>query len=399
LKQRSRTTRFEIGGLVPGSTYYIKLVIVDIHGNESTVSIEATAISRKVAPYDVDTNQEWDTANLNPNFAIYTFPKTTTPPDHWFMGGSAVWGSADAQLYWNALTRSADLSLIYNGEVMPVLPVPQIVRFVVSEPFVVAEDWLHVVEFLWRHDGNTGNRTTWTPFVYFYAADKTTLIGAPLQPRDTRWLYSTSTPLTLAASTWWQDRGWVTPPAGARYAKLVLAIGIDDAFGQARHPAVIWDFFSCSRTLAKLIINGGASNRSITAAAGWVPPYLNAIPTIDNENAFLPGSPTPVIVNHSYIVQRPGEYALFARIAFTSMTDGAYILARLLCNGTQLDSSQFQYSIGNSQAFWIDVVIASAQLAAGDIITIEGRHTSGTAKLLDDSACRLSVTQLSNAKG
>ena len=94
LRATGRQTRFEIGGLIPGTTYYVKLQIVDASGNVSTISSQVTAQALKVGPYHTNLAEQRDTLVPNGTFGVFTFDSSTTPPDYWNMG-LGTWGPGE----------------------------------------------------------------------------------------------------------------------------------------------------------------------------------------------------------------------------------------------------------------------------------------------------------------
>jgi hypothetical protein len=81
----TKTNRFTIGGLIPGTTYYVKIIAVDRFGNKSTASTQVVTAAALVGPNAE--NQQRDNLNAcpNPEFTIWTAPNTqaTKPPDGW----------------------------------------------------------------------------------------------------------------------------------------------------------------------------------------------------------------------------------------------------------------------------------------------------------------------------
>lgn len=87
-----RTTRFEIGGLVPGQTYYCKLNIIDSSGNVAATTTQISVAAEKVGAYHE--NSDTLRVNLVPNgcFGQATKPIATTPPDGWSQT-EGTWGT------------------------------------------------------------------------------------------------------------------------------------------------------------------------------------------------------------------------------------------------------------------------------------------------------------------
>jgi hypothetical protein len=82
LKQKGRTTRFEIGGLIPGDTYSTKLVIIDERGNASATSVQIVQATQRVGPFHENLDGQQDQLIRNNDFNIFTLG-TGVPPDNW----------------------------------------------------------------------------------------------------------------------------------------------------------------------------------------------------------------------------------------------------------------------------------------------------------------------------
>lgn len=80
LRAVGRQTRFEVGGLVPGETYYVKLEIIDLAGNVSTISSQVTAVALKTGPYHTNNATQWDILVRNSDFGAWT---QSDMPDFW----------------------------------------------------------------------------------------------------------------------------------------------------------------------------------------------------------------------------------------------------------------------------------------------------------------------------
>jgi hypothetical protein len=99
----ARVTRFEIGGLIPGETYYIKLVIIDGDGNEAAVSTQITTATQKVGPYHLNGDREQGVLVPNQDFGVATNDLTTVPPDYWSVV-TGTWGSGQ-DIYFSSTTH------------------------------------------------------------------------------------------------------------------------------------------------------------------------------------------------------------------------------------------------------------------------------------------------------
>lgn len=92
LAASGRTTRLEAHGLTPGTTYYIKLRIIDEQGNSSVISSQSSTAAQEVGPYHENLNGQQDQLLRNNDLNIYTFDSATNPPDAWVVSGG-TWGT------------------------------------------------------------------------------------------------------------------------------------------------------------------------------------------------------------------------------------------------------------------------------------------------------------------
>jgi hypothetical protein len=119
---RGRTTTFTIGGLIPGTTYYAKVVVVDSAGNRSTASTQAVVAAALVGPAHVDHGDVSKLSIPNGSFSVTSPPAVvgTNPPDSWtpcyarstaIGGGVNAWVPTDYPAVWGngaALDTSAN---------------------------------------------------------------------------------------------------------------------------------------------------------------------------------------------------------------------------------------------------------------------------------------------------
>lgn len=84
LVAQGKQTRFEINGLIPGTTYYVKLQIIDGVGNVGATSTQVTVAAEKVGPYHENRDGQQDQILRNNDFNVFT-KGTTLMPDAWSM--------------------------------------------------------------------------------------------------------------------------------------------------------------------------------------------------------------------------------------------------------------------------------------------------------------------------
>jgi hypothetical protein len=96
---QGKTTRFEVGDLVPGTTYYVKLIIYDGAGNKAATSTQVSTATERVGPYHENRDGQQDQLLRNNDFNVWT-KGATIVPDAWSMvtgtwNTDIVRGSAD----------------------------------------------------------------------------------------------------------------------------------------------------------------------------------------------------------------------------------------------------------------------------------------------------------------
>ena len=111
LKAKGKSTRFEVGGLVPGTVYYVKLVMYDEAGNAAATSAQVTTAVQEVGEYHI--NPDTQTSNLirNGDFGQSTFDIATTPPDAWELESGDDWGAADEVFHSTTIQETGYRSL------------------------------------------------------------------------------------------------------------------------------------------------------------------------------------------------------------------------------------------------------------------------------------------------
>lgn len=90
LVDTAQKTHFEINGLIPGTTYFAKLQIIDSVGNVAATSSQVTVATERVGPFHENIDGQQDQILRNNDFNIFTKGQAL-PPDFWFEGTSTVW--------------------------------------------------------------------------------------------------------------------------------------------------------------------------------------------------------------------------------------------------------------------------------------------------------------------
>lgn len=92
LKARSASNRLDAVDLIPGTTYYGKLVARDKKGNRSAASSEFSIVAGYTPPRAMSPNATYERIVPNPDFEIYS-RGTGFPPDSWFIRNGGAWGT------------------------------------------------------------------------------------------------------------------------------------------------------------------------------------------------------------------------------------------------------------------------------------------------------------------
>lgn len=397
LRATTRSTHVEIADLVPGADYAVKLQFIDSSGNVGATSTYIEQTTQRVGPYHENNEREFGAVNPNPNFGVFTLDKTTNEPDFWD-ADLVDWGTDDGEWYFAIDEQlTGEHSLLFNDMDDP--PSGIAVRQFVSDAFVVEADVLYLVEFAFRRDNTrTPGRIRIAPG--YIALDEDKAGATDLDPllntrNDWQNVSLGITPAQFTANTWFPDRGWFKASSGDVYAKVGVRVESDsaDSFGQPNY----WiDKLIVSRAAVMLRAAGFASDRSI-AANTWVQPWMQVSGTqLDNAQGFTNSIIGP-LTEHSYIVPFDGEYSILGKVQTDTLAAGQVIVAKIQNNAADFEIGMSHVTQGAAfgpPAAYIS--IANADLSAGDVITLHGKHDDGAGGIsLDSSECFLHIFQIS----
>ena len=145
LKAKGKETRFKIGGLTPGTTYYSKLRIVDTQGNVASQSTEVSVAVQEVGAYHE--NLDGLRLNMVPNgdFGQNTLAVADSPPDA-FTVSNATWGSG-GDIYEETATyqQTGKRSIKFFGSIGSADGVQEIV----SDFIPIAQNKLYRMTWWW----------------------------------------------------------------------------------------------------------------------------------------------------------------------------------------------------------------------------------------------------------
>jgi hypothetical protein len=209
-----RQTRFEIGGLVPGTTYYIKLQMIDSSGNVAATSTQVAQATQKVGPYHINEDREYGVLIPNQDFGVSTLDSTTNMPDFWTIKSSHVYGSGEDVYVNTSIHNTGNRSLEFvkreSGD-------PTRIIDVWTDFIPVSQDSLYGVETSTRRSTDTISTTPLhMAWIQYYEEDKTTVVGSGTT-------YFSISVSTISTTAWTRTiaKG-IEPPTNARYARVAI---------------------------------------------------------------------------------------------------------------------------------------------------------------------------------
>lgn len=134
LYAQGKTTKFTISGLAPRTTYYVKIIVVDVYGNRSLASSQVIETMAQFASGTINQEQTKSQLVANPEFAIVDpgVSLTDMPPSSWipaefsYMGGAGPtedptntngwWGSGSNIYYDDSATVTGDKVIVFTSD-------------------------------------------------------------------------------------------------------------------------------------------------------------------------------------------------------------------------------------------------------------------------------------------
>jgi len=113
LQAIGKQTRFEIDGLIPGATYYAKIILIDGAGNKSTISSQVTASAQRVGPFHENIDTQAGKMIRNSDLNIFT-KGTAFPPDFWTVT-QGVWGTDIIPREGFGVTGNVSLRFLFDS--------------------------------------------------------------------------------------------------------------------------------------------------------------------------------------------------------------------------------------------------------------------------------------------
>lgn len=357
LKGSGRQTRFEVAGLVPGQTYYAKLIIIDEAGNVAATSTQVLVATQLVGPYHENPESEKATLTFNPDFNAQTLDPTTHMPDRWAEHYGSYGASADIY-YSTSVQLSGGRSLHFRAVATASVGA-------VSEWFPVTEGDLYKVRARFLSDAVDSDAQIYV-MVEFEDINKT---APPLSS-----FYGTYDIGSVTADVWYDVENYiqVVAPSTARYGRVLVYRTYS---GGSVSPNIYVDRAELVRQLDAF--QGVSTSGTSVATGTWVQADIEAASPY---NGFDYGGNLD-LTNDYYVVPRDGLYSfVFAGIFPTSAT--AYeIMTKLTYQ--QVGGSETDLVIANGTASAtvyarVYAISGPQRFLAGDKIRGYLRHAFGT---------------------
>lgn len=354
LKAVGRATRFDIGDLVAGDTYYIKLIIFDSENNVASTSAQVTQAAGLVGPKQISPESEIY-ANIVPNSAlsVWTPPKddqTSYPPDNWetvkttgggttIVADASLWGAAvDPGVYFTTTTTrsgGAAVKLTITG------PLTEYYGIRLSDFIPVEEN--EVYEFLYA----VYRTLSCTVGVYAicYQSNKSTITQTIAQ--------ASSTP----SGSWSHKKFKRTMVANTRYVRLAVIATVAGATA----PVVYLDRVEVRRAPDSFSVYGSGSNPATTAGS-FIKVTNLATESFDYGNNFAA---------NTFTVPRSGEYQFSSVISVSAVASGYNVQAAVYVNGTVAEFGPLTTNgTGGAKTMAATVSVQDIQLAEGDTVDV-----------------------------
>lgn len=343
-----RTTRFEIGGLTPGTTYYIKLAIIDSAGVVAALTNQISQATELVGPYHQNTDREYGMLTPNREFGAQTKDVTTNEPDFWeaFIG---TWGPS-AQIYVNTSeTQTGGQSI----EFRPVAANTQL-QFRSGYFPVTAGDFYNV-----RADmklGGTPTLGTLSVGLRFFDTNKSTV--------STNTIIGPLAASAISSSSFDRRTGanGATAPSNARFARVLFFH--DD---QGDTYSLYLDRCECFRDFPGFSARKSGGSQTIPAST-WTT-YQANLEYFDKGGNYD-------TTTYQFTAPQTGFYNFRLAGLFSGLSVGTQFNAALLINGsTRIEGDVLNKSTITNDTF--DQSFDSTQLTAGDTVEMQVIHNSG----------------------
>jgi hypothetical protein len=387
-----RQTRFEIGGLVPGTTYYAKLVIYDESGNVAATSAQVTTATQTVGPYHQNTDTLLGSMLPNFDFGAATFDIATVPPDFWKVGTATEWKDPATSL--GSIFHATDS--LTGGRSIRVVPEAGYTggsgsRVFVSEPIPAEGNRLYRVAMAIKRESGT------------YVATQTVAVGigesatqasseSIITPGTVR-ANGASTEIVLTGavsdgravlaahptSPWYVFTAYDVTAASTKYINGVIKL----AMQYLGTPYNQFDFLIDHVEIDKWLDRAQAESNTATsiASGSWQTATFYEQTNTDLSSAFDYSGSSPFgIVDWTAYRKMRGSFVMQAEAAAAGLTSGKHCQCRI-ARGSQYWYGNMHTSAGTGGAF-PHITRASTgviEIDKGDVFTFEVLHDVGSA--------------------
>lgn len=348
---RGATDSFEFvdPSLLPGTTYYAKIVPRDAKGNVGTTSSQASIDSRYVEPRFMQPRGGFHSAVPNADFEANNV--ANSPPDTWTMAAFAdgnpitgVWGT-DVVLSTDTYSGGNSVKLVGGGSGSPL-----VVKGVLASAFIVIRHSEHyLLDVFYKGNGTAGTSSV---NLTLYDSSFSVLVAGitfNLDNSKTSWTRALKAAPALHAS--------------ARYARVKLNAAVTSG-SDVLIDSVVMERIDSGSVFARYI-NGSA--QTITDATSTIVNF--GVTTGDDDySAVTTGA------SWKYTAPISGVYLFEASIALQSVPAGTDVLSRFYKNGTEVARGpRFTAAAGYAGLH----AAATIRMAPGDYVDYRIYQASG----------------------
>ena len=359
LQGKGRQTRFDVVGLVPGTTYYSVCRHIDGSGNVGATSAQVTVAAERVATYHTDNDSKRVSMVPNADFGHQTKNVVSFAPDGWSMFAGS-WGSASDAYVSTATVLSAKQSFLFRNTATATVKVR-------SALFPVEGGDLLTTSLIEQHDVNNGaNGLTGT--IYWFKEDKTT---ASATASTVFW----TSGLSAAGLNVWKKSSsyYLRVPTDARYALVEL---------YKFTAAAVNVYVDSVKVTTGLASFAAYSTGMLNITAGSYQLMVFNAEHFDNGAVYNPGA-----ANYRYTAAVDGLHAFSAWATVTGFAAGKLVKLALFKNGAvvkegpETECTAAMLTAGRDPRAVVDM--AAMDLVAGDYVDVRIYHDgAGTEDLV-----------------
>jgi len=390
LVARGKQTRFEIGGLIPGETYYTKLKIIDDSGNVSTEAISSAQEVSKVSTGDIDLSSNMSTPIPNSEFGQQS--SAAVPPDNWTVSAGSWSATGVGNIYLDttdAITGAN--SLKFEGE--PTDPGGDHTTHITSDKVPLREGRVYLLRAIVKRPSGDASDVDMRFAAVYYDKDEAlisafnhcTLSG---KASGTDWTLTGGQRQQLIGAAGWYlvEKAFIPPTTTAFMAARIGKKRVGGGGGSNDGHDILVD--SCVIVPHVEEVQTYLSGDQTIGTGAWDQVELDT-ETIDTAAAFAVGT-------YTWTAPYTARYRIIGRAVWDNQDAAAMTAARLTLGG-----SPWKYgppALGTN-AWTVDtneVDSGEVELAIGDTVTLEVKHASAGAQDLTSGvdATSLHIVQL-----